>query len=160
MRSLFGLFSFLLLVSTAPAMADDKPPIVGTRRLVSVMYEDQSTRTQTPVFGQKPNGYQIVTADGLWLALVTADGRTPPKSEAERAQAFTSMLAYSGHYRLEGNKLTTKVDVAWNEGMVGSEQVRYLRVEGDRMYVESPFMPNPNGSDSKVRAIVTWERAK
>ncbi len=161
MRAL--LIQFILLcpfILTSPAMADERSQLLGTWKLVSVMYEDQNTKTMTPVFGEKPNGYQIVTADGLWLALVTADGRSAPKTDAERAQAFTSMLAYSGRYRLEGNKLTTKVDVAWNQGMVGSEQVRFVRFEGDKMLVESPFMPNPNGNNSMVRAIVTWQRAK
>lgn len=70
------------------------------------------------------------------------------------------MLAYSGRYRIEGNKVTTKVDVAWNEAMVGSEQIRFLRFEGDKLFIESPFMPNPNGTNSMVRAIVTWQRDK
>jgi hypothetical protein len=159
-----GLTLLLLLVpllaGVRAASADDRSQVVGVWSLVSVMYEDQATKALTPVFGQKPNGHQIATADGLWLVLVTADGRSPPKTEAEQAKAFTSMLSYSGRYRLEGNKMTTKVEIAWNEGIVGSDQVRYLRFEGDRMIVESPFMPNPNGSGSMIRAVVTWQRAK
>jgi len=159
-----GLMSLLPLVAILPgvpaASADERSQVVGVWSLVSVMYEDQASKAMTPAFGQKPKGYQIATSDGLWLSLVTADGRFPPKTEAEQARAFTSMLAYSGRYRVDGNKLTTKVDVAWNKGMVGSDQVRYLRFEGDRMIVESPFMPNPNGSNSMIRAVVTWQRAK
>jgi lipocalin-like protein len=149
----------LLVVAVfSPALGQERSQVVGTWRLVSVMYEDQDSKAMTPVFGERPSGYQIATPEGLWMAIVTGDGRSGPKTEAERAHAFASMLAYAGHYRVEGNKLTTKVEVAWNEGMVGSEQVRYLRFEGDKMFVESPFMPNPNGNKSMIRAIVTWQR--
>jgi hypothetical protein len=161
MRGLMALSLLVTFLLDVPsASGDERTQVVGVWSLVSVMYEDQATKAMAPAFGQKPNGYQIATSEGLWLALVTADGRSPPKTEAEQARAFTSMLAYSGRYRLDGNKLTTKVEIAWNEGMVGGEQVRYLRFEGDRMIVESPFMPNPNGSNSMIRAVVTWQRAK
>ena len=95
------------------ALANEKSQIVGVWRLVSVMYEDQETKTLTPAFGNHPRGYQIATADGRWLALATPAGRPVPKTDEERASAFRSMTAYSGHYTVEGNKITTKVDVAW-----------------------------------------------
>jgi hypothetical protein len=75
--------------------------------------------------------YQIATPDGRWLALVTAENRPVPKTEAERARALPTMISYSGRYRVEDGKVITKVDVAWNESWVGGEQVRYVRFEGD-----------------------------
>ena len=35
-------------------MSDPKSQIVGVWKLVSVMYEDQETKTQTPVLGDNP----------------------------------------------------------------------------------------------------------
>jgi hypothetical protein len=81
-----------------------------------------------------------------------------PLTDAERARAFRSMTAYSGRYRVEGNKIVTKVDAAWNESWVGGEQVRYVRFEGDRLHIESPPMPHPNVYGKLVRVIVTWQR--
>jgi hypothetical protein len=156
MRAL--LSSLLLLVS--PALADEKAQIVGTWKLVSVMYEDQETKALTPVLGNNPRGYQIATPDGRWLALVTAEGRPVPKTDEERLHAFRSMISYSGCYRVEGNKVTTKVEVAWNEAWVGGEQVRFVRFEGDKLYIESPPMPHPNVNNRVVRVIVTWQRDK
>ncbi len=116
------LFCILLLGSlVASARADEKEQIIGTWKLVSVMYEDQETKALTPVLGNNPRGRQIATADGRWLALVTADNRPVPKTDEERAQALRTMISYSGRYRVEGNKVTTKVEMAWNEAWVGGE---------------------------------------
>ena len=73
------------------------PPTPTTRRsskdrrqlkLVSVVYEDQESKTRTPVYGEHPRGRQIATADGIWLALVTAEGagsfRRPMKTAHRR----------------------------------------------------------------------------
>ena len=158
-----GLVAALLLViCAAPVRASDdemRALVVGTWKLVSVDYEDQETKARTPVLGNSPRGYQIATPDGLWLALVTAEGRPVPKTDEERAQALRTMISYSGRYRVEGGKVVTKVEVAWNEAWVGGEQVRFLRFEGkDLLHIESPPMPHPNVNDKVVRVIVTWAR--
>jgi hypothetical protein len=155
------LFLVLLLASlAAPARGGEKEQIVGTWKLVSVMYEDQETKALTPVLGNNPRGRQIATADGRWLALVTAENRPVPKTDEERAQALRTMISYSGRYRVEGNKVTTKVEMAWNEAWVGGEQVRFVRFEGDKLFIESPPMPHPNVGGKVVRVIVVWQREK
>ena len=150
-----------LLLAIAPAYAADKDRIVGTWKLVSVMYEDAATKERTPVLGAHPRGFQIATPEGRWIAVVTADGRPVPKTDEEHAKALRSMIAYSGRYRVEDGKVITKVEVAWNEAWVGGEQVRFLRFEGDDLlHIESPPMPHPNVNDRVVRVIVTWARDK
>jgi lipocalin-like protein len=142
-----------------PSETRDADRIVGTWKLVSVVYEDALTKERTPVLGEHPKGRQIATADGRWLALVTADGRKVPQTEAERAQALRTMIAYTGRYRVEDGKVITRVEAAWNEAWVGGEQVRFIRFEGDRLlHIESPPMPHPNVNGRVVRVIVTWER--
>jgi Lipocalin-like domain len=79
MRAVF-LTALLLLAS--PAFASDQEKIVGTWKLVSVVYEDAQTKERTPVLGEKPRGYQIATPEGRWLALVTAENRPVPKTDA------------------------------------------------------------------------------
>lgn len=137
---------------------NEQQQIIGTWKLVSVMYEDQETKALTPVMGDNPRGYQIATPDGRWLALATPAGRKIPESDVERAHAFRTMIAYSGRYRIEGNRITTKVEVSWNESWVGGEQVRYIRFEGEKLFIESPPMPHPNMFNKTVRVIVVWQR--
>ena len=158
-----ALLSCLLLLVAVPARADDqelRQKIVGTWKLVSVVYEDQESKTRTPVLGEHPKGRQIATADGRWLALVTAEGRTVPKTDEERAQALRTMIAYTGRYRVEDGKVITKVEAACNEAWVGGEQTRLIRFEGDRLFIESPPMPHPNQNNRVVRVIVIWDREK
>jgi len=165
----FGIGTLMLSVLAAlmllmrPGLADDESDrrdIVGTWRLVSVVYEDAETKERTPVLGEHPKGRQIATADGRWLALVTAEGRKVPQTDADRAQALRTMIAYTGRYRVEGGKVVTRVEAAWNEAWVGGEQVRSIRFEGDRLFIESPPMPHPNLAGRVVRVIVIWEREK
>ena len=80
-------------------MKADKERIIGVWRLVSVRYEDQATKETWPVLGEHPRGSQIATKGGRWTAVVTADGRKIPKTDAERADALRSMIAYTGRYR-------------------------------------------------------------
>ncbi|HEY5166742.1 MAG TPA: hypothetical protein VII80_02930, partial [Pseudolabrys sp.] len=62
------MFCALLLLSS-PVYAADKDRIVGTWKLVSVVYEDTQTKERTPVLGEHPKGYQIATPEGRWVAL-------------------------------------------------------------------------------------------
>jgi hypothetical protein len=123
-----------------------------------VHYEDQNTKERTPVYGEYPKGIQIATPHGRWLALMTGEKRPIPKTDMDRAQALTTMIAYTGRYRVEDGKVITKVEAAWNEAWVGGEQVRAIRFDGDRLFIESPPMPHPNISDKTVRVIVVWNR--
>jgi hypothetical protein len=156
------LLCLLALVATAapPTTPALKQKIVGNWKLVSVVYEDQESKARTPSTASIPRGRQIATADGIWLALVTAEGRTVPKTDEERAQALRTMIAYTGRYRVEDGKVVTKVEAAWNEGWVGGEQTRFIRFEGDRLFIESPPMPHPNQNNRVVRVIVIWDREK
>jgi Lipocalin-like domain len=155
-----AILTGLLLLLSLPARADDKAAIVGTWKLVSVVYEDTQSKERTPVYGEHPKGIQIATPDGRWLALMTAEGRPVPKTDADRARALQTMIAYTGRYRVEDGKVITKVEAAWNEAWVGGEQVRAIRFEGDRLFIESPPMPHPNVNNKTVRVIVIWEREK
>ena len=156
------VLALLLLLSFAARADDasDRRNVVGVWRLVSVVYEDQETKQRTPVLGDHPRGRQIATLEGHWIALVTAEGRPIPKTDEERAQALRTMISYTGRYRVEDGKVITKVEAAWNEAWVGGEQVRLIRFEGDRLFIESPPMPHPNVGGKVVRVIVIWEREK
>jgi hypothetical protein len=160
MRAILLGLLIILNILNVPAYADDKSAIVGTWKLVSVVYEDQTTKERTPVLGEHPRGRQIATADGRWLALVTAENRPVPTNDAERARALQTMISYTGRYRIEDGKVITKVEAAWNEAWVGGEQTRFIRFEGDRLFIESPPMPHPNVNNKVVKVVVIWDREK
>ena len=101
--------------------------------------------------GRAPNGYIVLTSEGRWIVVQTAEGRKAPQTDEERAAAFRSMLAYSGKYRTEGNKIFIKVDIAADEIRNGTEQVRYFRLEGDRLHIEAAPQPYANFGQGNAR---------
>jgi len=112
------------------------------------------------VLGQHPTGYQIAIAGGRWLALVTAEGRPVPQTDvpqtdAERAQALRTMISYTGRWRVEGDRVVTHVEAAWNQAWVGTDQARIFRSEGNLLHLESPPQPHPNLLGQVARIIVT-----
>ena len=71
------------------------------------------------------------------------------------------MVAYTGLYTIDGNRLTTRVDVAWNEALKGTDQVRFYRLQGDKLFIESAPAPSANYPEmGPVRGILEWERSK
>jgi hypothetical protein len=132
--------------------------IVGTWALVAAVYEDAATGVRSHPLGLKPRGCQIATPEGRWIAVVTGEGRGVPASDAERAAALRSMIAYTGRYRVEGDRVVTLVEAAWNEAWVGTEQIRVMRFEGDTLHLEGPPQPHPNLAGAVVRIVITWRR--
>lgn len=54
------------------------------------------------------------------------------------------MFAYTGTVQLNGDRWTTKVDVAWNPAWHGTEQVRTFNLVGDRLEVTSAWGKSVN----------------
>jgi hypothetical protein len=81
-----------------------------------------------------------------------------PKTDEDRAAAFRSMLAYSGKYRTEGNKIVINVDIAADESWNRTEQARYFKIEGDQLHIEAAPQRYANLGDKLMRAILFWVR--
>ena len=111
--------------------------------------------------GKTPMGYAIFTPEGRAMFVITGEGRKPAKTVEERADLLSTLVAYTGTYRIEGDKWITKVEVAWNPEWVGTEQTRSFKVDGDRLRVLTPWRIMPNWPDKgQTRSVLTFERAK
>jgi hypothetical protein len=110
------------------------------------------------LLGENPTGCLVLTSSGRLVAILTAEGRKPPKTTDEMIEAFASMVAYSGKYRVDADTVTTKVDIAWDESQVGTDQVRYCRLEGDRLKIETAPFISPRFGGRMVRSFLTWQR--
>jgi hypothetical protein len=132
--------------------------VVGTWALVAAIYEDVATGETWRPLGEHPRGCQIATAAGRWIVVVTAEGRKAPRTDAEAAAALRSMIAYTGRYRIEGDRIVTRVEAAWNEAWVGTEQVRRMRFADGCLHLEGPPQPHPNLAGRTVRIVITWRR--
>jgi Lipocalin-like domain len=151
-------FVILLLLSSS-ALADDREKLLGNWKLVSFFTQDVQTKQRSNVFGEHPDGFAGITLERLF-AFVAAEGRKAPQAPEEQAAAFRTVVAYTGKWRLEGEKIITKVDVAWNPAWVGTEQVRYWRVDGNKLFITTAPMsvPSPDGTEKMLIGTAVWEK--
>jgi hypothetical protein len=154
------LVCFLILVQPCFAAGSAKK-LLGSWKLVSFEVVWQATGEREFPFGKNPTGYIIFTPQGRVMSLITAEGRKGPQTDQDRADLFKSMLAYTGIFRVEGDKFITKNDVAHNPVWVGNVQMRLFTVDGDRLQTTSLYVPlTPQPQKGTSQAILTYERAK
>jgi len=110
------------------------------------------------VLGEHPKGIQIATPEGRWLALVTAEGRTVPKTDEERARALQSMIAYTGRLPGRGRQGDHQGRGRLERGLGGRRTGPLHPVRGRPPVHRKPADPNVN--NKTVRVIVIWEREK
>ena len=156
------LCAFLLLFTSSAIFAQQKSAnFLGTWKLVSQEVEIQATGQKEPAMGEKPTGYAVFTPEGRVFFILTGEARKPAKTDQERADLLSTLVAYTGTYRVEGDEWTTKVEVAWNPEWVSTEQTRTYELEGDRLKVLSPWRVMPNWPDKGMtRSILTFDRSK
>jgi hypothetical protein len=49
----------------------------------------------------------------------------------------------TGKYIVEGDKVTHKIDVSWNEAWTGTDQIRFGKVEGNRLTITTAVNIDP-----------------
>jgi len=150
------------LVAVQPCFAADRAQLVGAWKLVSWEREIQESGKRILFFGKKPTGSLVFTPEGRMMQIITAEGRTAPTTEKERAALLDSMSAFAGTYRVEGDRYITKFDVAWHPARVGVETVNSFRLEDSRLQVTGDWTPATaaDKAGNVGRSITTWERVK
>ena len=154
------LFAIFLMSCAVPNLADDREQLIGVWKLQTLEVEFQDTGERKTPLGSHPNGYGIFGREVRTMAVLTADGRTATQTDADRAAAFGSMIAYTGMYRLESDHWITKVDTSWNESWVGTDQVRFFKLGGDALTVTSTWRAYPNLEGRVARGFLTWVKEK
>ncbi len=116
------------------------------------------------LFGKSPQGLIIYGRDGRMLVLMVGDKRPKPPdlakvTDRERLDLFKTMLSYGGTYTFDGKIIKHQVEVSWNENWTGTEQVRVVKFEGNKLIMST--MPSIGSLDGKLgSAVLTWERIK
>jgi len=143
------------------SMSDIHSKLFGIWKILSFDVEDQESGERNPFYDDAtPKGYMILTPEGRMMVLVASVGREPGQTDEKQAVLFRTMLSYTGLYRFEGDKFITTVDVSWNESWTGTDQVRFYKLDGDRLDIMTAWIPNPINPERVVRGILSWERAK
>jgi len=143
------------------ARADDNP-LIGTWRLKSFVREISGTSERYNQFGDHPDGYLTYGADGRMLTFFVSGEQPRPRAEPtddERIKLHKTMLAYGGTYTLAPGKVVHHIDIEWDGRRLGTDQVRYYSIDGDRLVIKTE--PNKSPVDGREGVgVVTLERVK
>lgn len=112
-----------------------------------------------------PRTSQIMyTPDGYMGVVNTPTGRKPVSGEApnmnldnataaERAEAARGVVAYAGHYEVDGDIVKHHLFTSLNPNLAGTTQLRRATLEGDDLTLST--LPGADGSFFRIR----WRRA-
>ena len=125
------------------------PSIIGTWKMAAAAARDRNGNPLPAPYGGKGMGRVMFNAEGRMMA-VTCDGR--PQLPAGTVRAFSS---YCGNYTFDGARLITRVDASSDPSRIGSDQVREVSFDGDRMILRPP--PRQGEAGEEYREL-TWER--
>ena len=142
------------------AISGSAAGLLGTWRLESLRLQMQDTGDVVEPFGPDPRGSIIFTPDGRMMTVITASRRAPPTTETETAAAFRGMMAYTGRFTVERDRVVTEVDAAWDPAWEETRQVRIAKLEGDRLTLTSEVQEHPLHPGRKLRGIVVWARQR
>lgn len=135
----------------------DPAALLGTWKMVSWKREIITTGEQIDALGPDPVGYINYGADGRFYALVVSRDRpvpaTVPPNAEEKIRLFDSMLAYTGTYTLDDEKAVHHVDASWNQAWTGTDQVRFYKLDGDRLTISGAPAKDPHTGQDIVYQI-------
>jgi hypothetical protein len=134
-----------------------EPNVVGNWKLVSFVSEELATGKKTALLGEHPKGYLIYTPQGRMMAVIVHETRSPPKVDEDRINLHKYMYAYSGRYTVEGDKVVHHVDISWNESWTDTDQVRFVKLEGDSLTIKTATQKNAMTGIDNI-AVLVWER--
>jgi hypothetical protein len=163
-----SFFLPLLLLLVAPALAQQsgspqsKNALVGTWKLVSASYTTDKGQVVKDAYGRNPTGFLTYTAEGRMMAIIASDGRKPlsvgdqgTAPVEERAEAFSTIVAYAGRYTVADGKVIHHVEVSVVQNEVNKDKVRTIaKLEGKRVTLR---MPGSRGGE-KFTGELVWER--
>jgi hypothetical protein len=114
-------------------------------------------------WGSNPVGSIVVEGGSCYVQIMSSDvpafKAATPVNEQMSAMLLSSYIAYSGPCTVNTSEgsVTLKVEAAWRPSYVGTEQKRFFKIEGNRMF----FGPGPNSmksADGPLTRRLTLER--
>jgi lipocalin-like protein len=74
-------------------------------------------------------------------------------TDAERAELLKTMGAFSGTYKVEGNKIIFHYEASWIQSRTGTDETRTFETSGGKLMVS--YGPIKSGLDGK-QVVNTW----
>lgn len=164
MRTVVLMLSVVAMALSGDLLAQNRTSVVGTWQLVSASASTPNGSRNEAPFGPSPTGALTYTPEGRMILIISYSGRKPLSGAdriaspvTERAEAFSTSFAYAGRYSVAADKVIHHVEVASVQNWVNTDLVRVLKVEGDRITLQTP--PLSVGGVIQTSELV-WERFK
>ncbi len=136
--------------------------ISGRWELVSFEQIYDDGRRVYPM-GEQPQGIIQYTADGFMSCMICRPNRENFKTggqwnanDAEKAQAYNSMMSYAGRYSIENNSVTHLVDLSLFPNWIGGQQKRDFKFD-EQGQLSLTARLEENTSEART-ALLLWKR--
>ena len=155
----FALAAYCYLQPGLAAAEDTAKQLAGSWKLNSWTIQIIGGEVTEP-FGPNPKGRAAFTPDEYVAFIIVAANRKPAANDADSAALLKTLMAYTGKFTIDGDKFTTKVDMSWNELLTGQDQVRFFKLEGDKLTIRTAEQASAVYPGKRVVGTLTWERER
>ena len=133
------------------------PELFGSWRQLSGRYVDVETGEERPGLSRAPNGYIHFSRNGRMFNVTVDSARqrpAGPKPTAEEAEAlYRTIIAYTGTFSVEGDKVYFDLDVSWNESWTGSRQTRTWALKNGQLLISADIVNPMTGKPALHRLV-------
>ena len=156
--------SIVLCVSVVSAADVSAETLQGKWKLVAAEDIRSDGSVARRPWGPHPIGFIVVDGGSCYVQIMSSDvpdfaAAGSSVNERMKASLLSSYIAYTGPCTFDdaAGSTTMKVEAAWRPDYVGTEQTRYYRFEGNRLF----YGPAPNSirfGDERLTRRLTLER--
>ena len=155
----FALAAYCYLQPGLAIAEDTARQLAGSWKLNSWTIQVIGGEATEP-FGPNPKGRAVFASDGYVVFVIVAANRKPAANDGESAALLKTLLAYTGKFTIDGDKFTTKVDMSGNELLTGQDQVRFFKLDGDKLSIRTAEQVSSVYPGKRVVGTLTWERER
>lgn len=141
-------------------VAVDPARLIGSWDLVSFETLVDGQVTSRPL-GEGATGRIIYGTDGTVTALLSraeriwpAGGEFVAVAPEVRAEAALGFVAYTGTFRVDGDRAIHSVTISLYPELIGTDLIRTITFEGDLLLLDTEPIITPSGRDRRQR--LTW----
>jgi hypothetical protein len=131
--------------------------LYGTWKQRSGTYLDLESGEERPGLSKAPNGYIHFARNGRMFNVTVDSARQKPAgprpTAAEAEALFRTLIAYTGSFGVEGQRVFFDLDVSWNESWSGTRQVRTFELDGDRLTITAEIVNPMTGKPARHRLV-------
>jgi Lipocalin-like domain len=137
--------------------------LIGRWDIVSWVQQYDDGHMQYPM-GEDLHGFIRYTGDGDMMVMIARRDRAGfttggqwDAADSDKAAAYQSMLAYAGHYEVDGDHVVHHVDLSLFPGWVGGQQRRRVDRRSDGTIALEARLED--GTPQARTARLVWRRA-